>query len=524
MKGYNIIGKEISATGTQTIKATNPRNLQDIKGEFHVATREEAELAIKKASEVAPLYRDIPAKDRATFLRTIAKNIEELSTTLVQRVHEESGLPEGRIKGERGRTCNQLRFFADIIEEGSWIHPIIDHADPNRTPRKPDIRQTLIPIGPVVVFTASNFPLAFSTAGGDTASALASGNPVIVKAHESHLGTNQMIAEAIRAAAIETGMPDGIFSSLNGSGFELGQFLVKHPKVKAVAFTGSFTGGKALYDIAQQREEPIPVFSEMGSVNPVVILPQAMEKDAIQWSNAIAGSVNLGAGQFCTNPGIIIAKQSDYLLAFKDQLVEAFHHLESATMLNKGIFRAYEKGKFERIKFSEANIAFIKVDDDENALEAHPCLLEIKAKNFLEDPLLKEEVFGPLSILVICENDQEIEEVLSSFKGQLTVSFIGDDDELTKIPQLIERGQSIAGRIIFNGLPTGVEVCHAMHHGGPFAATTDSRFTSVGGNAMYRFVRPVCFQDFPLNLLPDELKDSNPLNIHRRVNGVFGVH
>ncbi len=306
MKGYNILGKKISATNKQTIQSFDPKTLRPLEGDFHIATLEEAAEAVSKAKNIANAYAGMSGSKRAAFLRTIADNIENLGTTLVERVMEESGLPEGRVVGERGRTCNQLRFFAQKIEEGSWVNAIIDNADAERTPPKPDVRQYLEAIGPVVVFTASNFPLAFSTAGGDTASALAAGCPVIIKAHESHLGTNNMVSEAIQAAAIETGMPDGVFSSLNGAGFELGQYLVKHPDVKAVAFTGSYGGGKALYDIAQSRPQPIPVFSEMGSVNPVYIFDSPMNDDPEGWASAISGSVNMGAGQFCTNPGILV--------------------------------------------------------------------------------------------------------------------------------------------------------------------------------------------------------------------------
>lgn len=521
MKGYNILGKKISATNDQTIQSFDPKTLKPLEGDFHIATLDEAAEAVSKAKNIAQAYADMSGAKRATFLRTIADNIENLGSTLVERVMAESGLPEGRVIGERGRTCSQLRFFANKIEEGSWVNAIIDSADPERTPPKPDVRQYLEAIGPVVVFTASNFPLAFSTAGGDTASALAAGCPVIIKAHESHLGTNNMVSEAIQAAAIETGMPDGVFSSLNGAGFELGQFLVKHPDVKAVAFTGSYGGGKALYDIAQSRPQPIPVFSEMGSVNPVFIFDSPMDDNPESWANAISGSVNMGAGQFCTNPGILIVKENDSLLAFKDQLIDAFSNLESATMLNKGIHKNYEKNKHERMKEDGVKITYIQVDDDEDSLLAHPCLLEVDASKFIDNPNLKHEVFGPFTIMVVCKNDDELKKVASSFDGQLTVSFIGNHYELSAHSDLIRIAKASAGRIIFNALPTGVEVCEAMNHGGPFPATTDVRFTSVGGNAIYRFVRPVCFQGFPDEMLPASLKTENPLKIWRKVDGEF---
>jgi len=492
MKGYNIIGKKISAKQDRVLQATNPR--------------------VVLAKSVSAAYSKVSGAQRALFLRTIADNIEGLGAKLVDRVMAESGLPEGRVKGERGRTCGQLRFFADKIEEGSWVNAIINKGDV-------DIRQCLEPIGPVIVFTASNFPLAFSTAGGDTASALAAGCPVIVKAHESHLGTNNLVAEAIRAAAIECGIPDGVFSALNGAGYELGTILVMHPDVKAVAFTGSYGGGKALYDIAQERSEPIPVFSEMGSVNPIFVLPEAMKERTEEWATTIANSINMGAGQFCTNPGILVVKKNDYLTAFTDQLVDAFGRLSAATMLNKGIHSNYETLKHARTQEEGVKIKFIEVDDDKNSMVAYPCLLEISYKDFAANPKMAEEVFGPFSILVVCENDQEVNNVASSLEGQLTASVIGEKAEILESHNLLETIKSKAGRIIINGVPTGVAVNEAMHHGGPFPATTDVRFTSVGGNAVYRFVRPVCYQDFPDELLPDALKASNPLGIERKEIG-----
>jgi NADP-dependent aldehyde dehydrogenase len=512
MKGYNIIGKKISAQNQEVVHAVNPKDLSNLDGDFHVATLKEADEAVALAKAGGAEYAKMSGAQRALFLRTIADNIEALSSKLVDRVMAESGLPEGRVVGERGRTCGQLRFFAKMVEEGSWVNAIINRGDV-------DVRQYLEPIGPVVVFTASNFPLAFSTAGGDTASALASGCPVIVKAHESHLGTNNMVAEAIRAAAIECGIPDGVFSSLNGSGNELGGYLVQHPDVCAVAFTGSYGGGKALYDLAQKRPHPIPVFSEMGSVNPVVVLPNAMKEKTEEWATAIAGSVNMGAGQFCTNPGLLIVEKNEYLTAFTDQLVDAFSRLDAATMLNKGIHTSYESNKHAKTKEQGVKIKYIEVDDDETSLKAHPCLLEVGYKDFINNPNLVEEVFGPFSIVVVCETADEIAHVADVLEGQLTASVLGEKEEILKNENIISKLKSKVGRIIINGMPTGVAVNEAMNHGGPFPATTDSRYTSVGGNAIYRFVRPVCFQDFPDELLPDALKDSNPLGIERKEVG-----
>jgi NADP-dependent aldehyde dehydrogenase len=512
MKGYNIIGKRISADNQKVVRAVNPKDLSQLDGDFHVATTEEADQAVALAKSASVEYGGMSGAQKAHFLRTIADNIEKLSSKLVDRVVAESGLPEGRVVGERGRTCGQLRFFAKMVEEGSWVNAIINRGDV-------DVRQYLEPIGPVVVFTASNFPLAFSTAGGDTASALASGCPVIVKAHESHLGTNNMVAEAIRAAAIECGIPDGVFSSLNGAGNELGSYLVQHPDVCAVAFTGSYGGGKALYDLAQKRPHPIPVFSEMGSVNPVFLLSNTMKEQTETWANAIAGSVNLGAGQFCTNPGLLIVEQNDYLTAFSDQLVDAFSRLEAATMLNKGIHASYERNKYAKTQEKGVKIKYVEVDDDETSMTAHPCLLEVGFKDFVSNPNLVEEVFGPFTIMVVCESKEEMSQVADALEGQLTASVLGEHKELLENQDLIMKLKSKVGRIIINGMPTGVAVNEAMNHGGPFPATTDSRYTSVGGNAIYRFVRPVCFQDFPDALLPDALKEGNPLGIERKEFG-----
>ncbi len=514
MKGYNIIGKKISALNANTIKSINPTTQESNEGAYHVATIVEANEAIQKASEAAQEFSNFSGAKKALLLRTIADKLEALGNALISKVMSESGLPEGRVKGELGRTCGQLRFFADKVDEGSWVNAIIDHQGDG-------IRQYQSAIGPVVVFTASNFPLAFSTAGGDTASALAAGCPVIVKAHESHIGTNNMVAEAIQAACIETGFPDGIFSSLNASGYEIGTHLVAHEGVKAVAFTGSYGGGKALYDIAQRRTTPIPVFSEMGSINPVFILPQKMEKEPTQLAETIAASVNLGAGQFCTNPGLLVVKEGDFLLAFKDQLVDAFSKLPASVMLNRGIHNAYEKNKYEKVSEKGVQIQFIEVDDDKTSMLAHPCLLEVSAKSFIENPRLSEEVFGPFSIMVTCKDDDEMLAVCSNLHGQLTASVIGEEAEIIENKALLDLASSKVGRIIINGMPTGVAVCEAMNHGGPFPATTDSRFTSVGGNAIYRFTRTICYQGFPDELLPVELQDSNPLSIWRKVDGQF---
>jgi len=383
---------------------------------------------------------------------------------------------------------------------------------------RPDIRKMLQPVGPVVVFTASNFPLAFSTAGGDTASALAAGNPVIVKAHPYHAGTNELVAGAIIRAAQKTGMPDGVFSSLNAIDFSVGQGLVLHPEVKSIAFTGSFTGGKSLFELAQKRQIPIPVFAEMGSVNPVILLPEKIKENPSTLAATIAGSINLGAGQFCTNPGILIALKSPESEAFKTELAAQIRKLLPEPMLHSNISNTFTRKTKD---FLDEHVIQKLAESDLEAgeLRGKPVLAEVSGKDFIANPGLAEEIFGPFSLLIECDGESEMLQVLKSFSGQLTASVFGTSGDITAFRKQIEIIQEVVGRLIFNGMPTGVEVCYSMQHGGPFPATTDGRFTSVGVDAIKRFVRPVALQDAPDDYLPDELKDANPLNIWRRIDG-----
>lgn len=515
----NFIGFERSAKGNKTFSAVNPVTRDSLAGEFVAATMDEVNLAVNKAHEAWKVYRNTSGSQKAAFIRTIAEEIEGLGDTLVNRVMEESGLPEGRVKGERGRTCNQLRMFADLVEEGSWVNAIIDNAQPDRQPiPKADIRNMLQAVGPVVVFTASNFPLAFSTAGGDTASALAAGCPVIVKAHESHPGTNGLIAEAILNAARKSNMPDGVFSSLNAVGYKVGTALVQHPQVKGVAFTGSYAGGMALHKLAAERTEPIPVFAEMGSINPIFILPEKIKSQPEALATQVAGSVNLGAGQFCTNPGLVVIREDENTEAFMDHLKKAFKGLTAQNMLNMGIFRNYERLKKESLQTSGV-ITEYSHDDENGAWEARPAIASVAAASFLKNPNMQQEVFGPFSLVVKCEDEAHFNAVADHLHGQLTASIMGTEEEFEDYTDLFDTLQTKAGRVIFNGVPTGVEVCHAMQHGGPFPATTDSRFTSVGTGAIKRFARPVAFQDCPDRLLPDALKADNPLGVLRLVDG-----
>lgn len=521
MHGKNRIGFDLSDSKTTTISAYNPSNDLALAGNFYTANDADIELTLNKSSEAFKSYKSVSGKKKADFLDAIGEEIIALGDQLIHRAMAETALPEGRIIGERGRTVGQLKLFASLLREGSWVEASIDKAMPDREPvPKPDIRKMLIPIGPVVIFTASNFPLAFSTAGGDTASALAAGNPVIIKAHESHLGTNELVADAISNAAKRTSMPDGVFSSLVGSGFELGQKLVKHPKTKSVAFTGSYRGGKALFDLANKRDEPIPVFAEMGSINPVFILPGKMKLEANSLAKTYAGSITMGVGQFCTNPGLLIAVKTDDLDKFIDTIGSEISGMGASTMLNKGIAKAYSKGIDLALTQKGVNSLSVKEDNSEENT-GNPTIASISATEFINNPALQHEVFGPFSLLIICDDINQMDQVIDTLQGQLTVTFMGTDDDLNKFSSTIKKSTEITGRLIFNGVPTGVEVCHSMQHGGPFPASTDGRFTSVGADAIKRFVRPLSFQNTPNHLLPDELKDDNPINIWRKIDGAL---
>lgn len=522
MDGRNIIGIRKSGIPTKVINVFSPSLQRILDGSFNIASDEELEEAMQIATSAFETYKNVSGSKRAEFLNAIADEILALDDVLVNRAMQESGLPEGRIKGERGRTVNQLRMFAKVAEEGSWVEASIDQAIPDRQPfPKADIRKMLRPLGPVVVFTASNFPLAFSTAGGDTASALAAGCPVIVKAHESHLGTNTHVAMAIQRAAEKTGMPDGVFSSLNGKGIELGQKLVMHPAVKAIAFTGSLKGGKAIYDASAKRKEPIPVFAEMGSINPVLLLDQALQNNGANIANQYAGSVTQGVGQFCTNPGLLVGKSGAAMDAFVSALGKAIEGKKPEVMLNEGICKNFEKNKNHHLAQEGVNL----VGESETTaagFQGRPSVATVSGADFIKNKDLKEEVFGPFSLVVQCADDAEMQAVVESFDGQLTGTVMGENEEIIANRKIIETLQSKVGRIIFNGVPTGVEVCHSMHHGGPYPATTDSRFTSVGTDAIKRFGRPVAFQSYLQELLPEELRDGNPAGIWRNMDGEFG--
>ena len=513
LTGKNIIGFESFSEGNIAIQAVNPANGETLAPLFFKATIDELSLAAQKAEKAFQIYRKQSGKQKAEFLEKIAEEMENLGDTLIERYIAESGLPQGRAMGERGRTTGQLRLFAQLLRDGSWVNARIDTALPDRQPARPDIRSVERPLGVVGVFGASNFPLAFSVAGGDTASALAAGCPVIFKAHPAHLGTSELVGKAIQKAAAATNMPDGVFSLLFDDGHEIGLALVKHPNIKAIGFTGSYKGGKALYDAAAARPEPIPVYAEMGSVNPVFILPRILEANGATLAQNFVSSVTLGVGQFCTNPGMLILQKNEAFIAAIEQNTNIS---TGGVMLTTGIRDAYMRG-IENSKNYTKVIGIGKAPEGFTAVE--PVIFHTSIENFTQNPHLSEEIFGPTSLVVEANTKDELLLAAQSLTGHLTATVHGTPEDLVEYADLIEILEQKVGRILINGFPTGVEVSHAMVHGGPFPATTDSRSTSVGTMAITRFTRPVCYQNFPDSLLVDELKADNPLNIWRLVDG-----
>jgi 2,5-dioxopentanoate dehydrogenase len=514
ISGKNLIGHTYSSEGTVGIQAPHAQTLEPLGPLFYKATQSEANQAVAKAKAAFQHFRTCTAEDKALFLEAIATEIEALGDDLIERYMAESGLPQPRAIGERGRTMGQLRLFAGLIREGSWLRATIDTALPDRQPLpRPDLRSMERPLGPVLVFGASNFPLAFSVAGGDTAAALAAGCPVIFKAHASHLGTSDLVGQAIKAAAEKTHMPDGVFSMLYDDGIEIGSLLAKHPDIEAIAFTGSFRGGKALFDVAAQRAKPIPVYAEMGSTNPVFVLPKYAVENAETLAQQYVGSVTMGVGQFCTNPGLLIYQNNEL---FKNHVKQKADASPAGVMLNAGIKTAYEKG-ISHLKNSAGVLATGQSPELNTA--AQTTVLHTDAQTFLEKTELSEEVFGPSSVMVQASSKAEMIAIAQGLEGHLTATVIGSTEEIIEYAELVNILEQKVGRLLFNGFPTGVEVCHAMVHGGPFPATTDARSTSVGSAAITRFTRPVCFQDMPDALLPAELKKVNVLGIWRKVNG-----
>jgi 2,5-dioxopentanoate dehydrogenase len=520
LTGKSILGYSSGETGGQSFRAANPATGEQIQPQFYSATPEEINQAARLAERAFADWSRASGKTKGALLRKIAEKIESLKGELVERVAMETALPVPRIKSELFRTSSQLRLFAQVVEEGSWVAARIDQADPARTPLpKPDVRSFWRAIGPVAVFCASNFPLAFSVAGGDTASALAAGNPVVVKAHGAHPGTAEMVGQAIRDAASECNAPEGIFSLLFDAGVDVGVSLVKHPAIKAVGFTGSCQGGRALMDAAASRPEPIPVYAEMGSINPVFILPGAMRERAAEIAKGTHASVILGAGQFCTKPGIVVAA-ADSVEAFASNLRELMRAGGDFTLLTSRIHDAYLSGT--KVRAHEQGISKFSQPDAAPAatgLRVAPALFETTASAFAREPKLHAEIFGPATMLVTHSSREELLQLARSLEGHLTATIHGTEQDLRDYADLVAILESKVGRLVFNGFPTGVEVCHAMVHGGPYPATSDGRSTSVGTQAIYRFARLVCFQNFPNASLPDELKNENPLGIWRLVDG-----
>jgi NADP-dependent aldehyde dehydrogenase len=522
VNGDMIIGHKILRGSAGSIRAYNPATGAQLDTGFGVASADELAAACELAEQAFDAYRAVPLEQRARFLDTTAERILDIGPVLIERASAESGLPAARLEGERMRTVSQLRLFAKVVRDGYFLEATLDAALPQRTPPRSDLRMQKVALGPVAVFGASNFPLAFSVAGGDTASALAAGCPVVVKAHNAHLGTSELVAKAVRQAALECELPEGVFSMLIGEGNQIGQDLVSHPAIKAVGFTGSRQGGLALMRIAAGRQEPVPVYAEMSSINPVFLLPGALAAGGAQLAQAFVDSLTLGAGQFCTNPGLVIGLAGEQLEAFSAAAAQALGAKGAGTMLSVGIHKAYVDAIDRRTGIEGLRLV-ARGNADGAGCAAQAALYQCDAATFLATPALEEEIFGPASVLIACRDDAEILAVTRHLEGQLTATVHATAADHGIAAALLPALERKVGRILFNGFPTGVEVAHAMVHGGPFPATSDSRSTSVGATAIERFLRPVCYQDVPADLLPEALRDDNPLKLARVVDGQLRI-
>jgi NADP-dependent aldehyde dehydrogenase len=506
----------------EAVRGIDPATGEALEPAYGGAGPAELERACVLAQEAFDAYRETGLEERARFLEKIAGNILAIGDDLIVRAMRESGLPRARLEGERGRTVGQLKLFAQVVREGSWLEARVDTAMPERKPLpRSDIRMRNISLGPVAVFGASNFPLAFSVAGGDTAAALAAGCPVVVKAHPAHPGTSELVGRAIQDAVTECNLPEGAFSMLHGAGNWLGGALVADPRIKAVGFTGSRGGGLALMKIAQSRPEPIPVYAEMSSVNPVLVLPAAMKARGDEIAKGFVASLTLGAGQFCTNPGLLLGVDGALLEGFTARVAEHLGPAAAQTMLTPGIATAY-RGGVDRIAANSAVKTVARGTQGAAPNAGQAAFFATDAKSFLAEHALREEVFGAASLLIRCPDLETMKEILEDLEGQLTITLHMDEDDAEYARALLPTLERKAGRILVNGFPTGVEVSHAMVHGGPFPATSDGRSTSVGSLAIHRFLRPVCYQDFPAALLPATLKPGNPQAIPLRVDGKRG--
>jgi 2,5-dioxopentanoate dehydrogenase len=524
LSGLSMIGFHDGNRSGEPFYATDPATGQPLQPGYAPATAEEINLAAKLADEAFAIFSRTSGVERGAFLRNIAAKIESIAGQIVERAHLETALPEARLQGEIARTCAQLRLFAQVAEEGSWVEARIDRADPVRKPLpKPDIRSMLRPLGPVVVFAASNFPLAFSVAGGDTASALASGNPVIVKAHPAHPGTSELVGQMLRESVRECGLPEGVFSLLFGPGEEIGIALVKHPLVKAGGFTGSRRAGRFLMDVAASRPEPIPFYAEMSSTNPVFILPGALRERGETIASGLHASFTLGAGQFCTKPGLVFLPRDNDAIPFTEKLQQLVGASSSFHLLTKTIHSSYNSALAERKADSTVTlVAEPSGSANGDGFNAAATLFETDADNFLSSDL-QSEIFGPTTLLVRHSTREQILKIAYSLEGHLTATIHGTEQDLHDFVDLVAILENKVGRLIFNGFPTGVEVCHAMVHGGPYPSTSDGRSTSVGTRAIFRFTRAVCYQGFPDDALPQELKNANPLGIWRMVDGEWST-
>ncbi|MCH4564353.1 aldehyde dehydrogenase (NADP(+)) [Halomonas sp. EGI 63088] len=517
LEGKSLIGQQVVAGNSSAISAVNPATGEQLDPAYAGGNATLVANAAQLAWDAFDTYRETSLEDRAVFLETVASEIEAIGDDLIQRAVAETGLPQARIEGERGRTCGQLRLFAKVVRAGEWLDVRIDPAMPDRQPMpRADLRQRHIALGPVAVFGASNFPLAFSVAGGDTTSALAAGCPVIVKAHSAHPGTSELVGCAVQKAVAQCGLPEGVFSVLFGSGREVGAALVADHRIKAVGFTGSRSGGTALMKVAQQRKEPIPVYAEMSSINPVFLLPAALQARGKAIAEGFVGSLNMGAGQFCTNPGLVIGVKGTALDAFIEAAGQAVKGSAAQTMLTPGIHGAYQDG-VGALSGEAREIARGQVGNGPCACQT--ALFATQASDFLKNEALQAEVFGAASLVIECDDIDQVKAVAEALEGQLTATLQMDAGDLEAARTLLPLLERKAGRVLANGWPTGVEVCDAMVHGGPFPATSDSRTTSVGSAAIYRFLRPVCYQNLQQGLLPEVLKDGNPLGVSRLVDG-----
>ncbi len=516
MSGSNFIGGQRSAAGSVRLHSLDARTGEALPLAFTQATPEEVDAAAQAAEAAFAEFNGMAPQRRAQFLDAIADQLDALDDTFIATVCRETALPAGRIQGERARTSNQMRLFANVLRRGDFLGARIDRAQPQRQPLpRPDLRQYRTGVGPVAVFGASNFPLAFSTAGGDTAAALAAGCPVVVKAHSGHMATAEQVAEAIERAVLATGMPAGVFNMIYGAG--VGEALVRHPAIQAVGFTGSLKGGRALCELAAARPQPIPVFAEMSSINPVLVLPAALQARGEQVAKELAGSVVLGCGQFCTNPGLVLGIAGEAFSSFLTALGAQLADQPGQTMLNAGTLRSYTQG-VQRLH-QHPGVRHL-AGAEQAGEQAQAQLFQADVSLLLNgDALLQEEVFGPATVAVAVADEAELRRAVHALHGQLTATLIAEPQDLQRFAALVPVLQRKAGRLLVNGYPTGVEVCDAMVHGGPYPATSDARGTSVGTLAIDRFLRPVCYQDYPDALLPDALKNANPLGLQRLVDG-----